>query len=74
MAAHFRICARLDESRVQLGTVSIDRERGLFTVRPLRRRRTYTLPLDAVASMVVGRVLRAEVLEARKKKRSQGTA
>jgi hypothetical protein len=74
VAAHFRICARLDESRVQLGTVSIDRERGLFTVRPLRRRRTYTLPLDAVASMVVGRVLRAEVLEARKKKRSQGTA
>lgn len=65
MASHFRIVAKLDgcgRSHVE-GTVTIHRGVGLFTVRPLRRRRTYELPLADVADMVVARVIRAEVLE-----------
>lgn len=47
------------------GTVEIDREAGLFTVRPLRRRKTYVLPLGAVATMVCQAIVRREVAEKR---------
>ena len=48
--SRFKVCGRLDHaSRVSDGTVTIDRGAGLFSVRPLRRRTTYTLPLDKVA-------------------------
>jgi hypothetical protein len=68
---HLRIVGRLDLGRPQEGTVSIDRDHGLFAVRPLRRRRTYVLPLSTVAEMAVARVVKAEVAERRATKRSR---
>ncbi len=59
----FPVVAVLDESRAQSGTVEIDRTAGLFSVRPKRRRRTYTLPLATVASIVVARIVKAEIAE-----------
>lgn len=72
-ASHFRVVALLEmASRPQIATVTIDRAANLFTVRPLRRRRVYTLPLADVASMVVRGLIRAEVLErARAKKEAR---
>lgn len=76
-AAHFRVCGLLDmASRPSYGTVTIDRVRGLFTVRPLRRRRVYELQLSTVAEMVCRAIIRAEArakltakLESRKARR-----
>jgi hypothetical protein len=60
--ARFRVSGRLDSaSRYQEGTVTVERNSGLFVVRPLRRRRTYTLPLSTVAEIVCQRIIRAEV-------------
>jgi hypothetical protein len=42
-------------------TVTIDRARQLFTVRPKHRRREYTLTLQAVCEMVTQKVLIAEM-------------
>jgi len=67
----YSIVAVLDESRAQSGTVTIDRAAGLFSVRPLRRRRVYTLPLALVASIVVSRIVKAEIAEARRAKKSR---
>lgn len=66
-SSHFRVVGRLDSAaRVQTGTITID---GLlFSVRPLRRRRSYDLPLSLVADMVVQRVLRTETFRARMEK------
>lgn len=41
-------------------TVTIDRARLLFSVRLLRRRREFTLPLAHVAESMVWTILRAE--------------
>jgi hypothetical protein len=68
---HFPIVATLDRGRAQEGTVSIDRGAGLFVVRPKRRRRTYTLPLALVASIVVSKICSAEAAEARRAKGSR---
>lgn len=65
-AAHFRVVGKLDSAGALIeGTVTVDRRAGLFEVRPLRRRRTYALPLSTVADMVVGRIVRAEVFAKR---------
>lgn len=64
--AHFRVHGRLDmASRPTPGTVTIDRRAGTFTVRPLRRRKTYELPLSDVAAMVVRRIVNAEIFAKR---------
>lgn len=62
MKHRFRIVAKLDGARAGPATVTLERigRVVLFHVRPLRRRRQYTLPLDAVAAMVVGRIVGAE--------------
>ncbi len=69
---HLRVVGQLDMSRPQEGTVTIDRAAGLFTVRPLRSRRTYTLPLSTVAEIVAHRLIKSELEERRrvKKRRS----
>jgi hypothetical protein len=65
--SRFRVVARLDlASRASVGTVTIDRGAGLFSVRPLRRRRVYELPLADVAAMVVRSIIAAEVRERRR--------
>jgi len=51
-------------SRPSYGTVVVERataDADLFHVRPLRRRRVYTLPLSTVAEMVVRSIVLAEV-------------
>jgi hypothetical protein len=47
----------------------VDRDAGLVSVRPLRRRRVYTLPLAAVAQMVVRQIIAVEVRERRAARR-----
>jgi hypothetical protein len=47
----------------QEATVTIDRAKGLFIVRPLRSRRTYTMPLAALAEICVQRCIVAELTE-----------
>lgn len=64
-----RIVGRLDMSTPQAGTVTIDRAAGLFSVRPLRRRREYVVPLAAVAEMVVSRIIKAEVADRKRGRR-----
>lgn len=73
--ARFRVLGRLDmASRPSYGTVTMDRAgTGMFSVRPLRRRRVYTLPLSTVAEMVVRSIIAAEVREKRAARR-RGTA
>jgi len=65
MTARFKTLAKADRTRPEACTVLIDRARGLVSVRPLRRRRLYTLPLATVAEMIVARVVKAEVFAAR---------
>lgn len=66
--ARARVVARFDRSVPCEGTVTMDRAAGLLTVRPLRSRRTFELPLSVVADMVVLRVVRFELAEAKKAK------
>ena len=71
MKSKFRVVARLD-SRLAEATVTIDRNTQLVSVRPLRRRRTYELPLAWVAEAVYRKVIMTEIAEkkaAKKKNR-----
>lgn len=64
--AKFKVSGRLDGAGgVRQGTVIIDRAAGLLHVRPLRRRRMYTMPLSMVADMVCQRILMNEVHDKR---------
>lgn len=61
--ARARVVGRFDRAFPTEATVEIDRTAGLITVRPLRKRRSYTLPLASAAEFVVHTVIRAEVRE-----------
>ncbi len=64
--ARFPVEGRFDmASRWQRGTVTIDRASRTFEVRPLRKRRRYTLPLDDVAQWVVRAIIAREANEKR---------
>lgn len=65
--ARFKVYGRFDGAPA--ATIEVDRGAGLFTVRPLRRRQTYTLPLSTVAEMVLWRIVKAEAAEKRAAKR-----
>lgn len=68
--ARIRVIGRFELASVpQDATVTIERGAGLFHVRPLRKRRVYTLPLATVAEIVVQRLIKAEVAEKRRSKR-----
>ena len=67
---HARVIGTLDlAGGAGVGTVTIDRDAGLFVVRRLRSRRTFTLPLSTVATMVCQRIILAEVRERREAKK-----
>jgi len=53
---------------VSRATLTIDRVAQLVTVRPLRRHKTYTLPLSEVAEHILWKVARLEATEANKVK------
>jgi hypothetical protein len=65
--AHFRVEGRFDGTRS--ATVTVDRLRGLISVRPARRRRVYELPLAAVAAGIIYDVTKAELAAKRAAKR-----
>jgi hypothetical protein len=68
----FRVVGTFDlAGGLQTATVEVDRASGIISVRPLRRRRVYALPLASVAAMVCNVIIRAELREKRaaKKKR-----
>jgi len=58
-------------SRASFGTVTIDRGADLFSVRPLRRHRVYTLPLSTVAELVCRTIIAGEVREKRAAKKAR---
>lgn len=66
MKSHFKVTGRFDiGGGLQTASVEIDRASGIVSVRPLRRRRTYSLPLAAVATWICQAIIRAEVRERR---------
>jgi hypothetical protein len=68
--ARFRVHGRFN--RATSATVTINRDTGLITVRPLRKRRSYELPLSWAAEAVMWQVLKAEAAEKRAAKRARG--
>ena len=73
--AHFRTEARCDgalRSRAVTVTVEWTPTVQLVSVRPLRRRRAYVLPLADVAEIIMQRVARVEAAEARAVRRARG--
>lgn len=71
MNARFRVFGRFDGTNE--ATVTISRTAGIVSVRPLRRRREYQLPLALVAEIVMERIIKAEAAEKRAAKRRRGT-
>lgn len=66
MKTRFRVIGTFDlAGGSQVATVEIDRISGIVSVRPLRRRRTYSLPLADVAAWICQATIRAEVRERR---------
>lgn len=61
--ARFRVSGRFNGTTA--ATVTVNRDTGLVTVRPLRRRRAYELPLAWAAEAVMWQVLKAEAAEKR---------
>lgn len=49
-------------------TVSIDRASGLVVVRPKHFHKTYEMRLEDVAAWIIGRSIKAEILEKKKAK------
>ena len=73
MKSRFKVTGTFDVGGgAQTATVEIDRNSGLISVRPLRRRRAYSLPLSAVAAWICQSIIRAEVRERRAAKRGGG--
>lgn len=64
--AHFEVETVMDRSTPQKGTVTIDRDNGLITIRPLRSRKVYTVTLNEAITMLVQRAIKQEVAENRK--------
>lgn len=69
--ARFEVFERLDMASVpQRGTLTIDRQSGLCSVRPKRRRRTFDLPLSFVARMICRHVIMGELAEKKATRRA----
>jgi hypothetical protein len=64
--SRFRVTGTFDlAGGAQVATVEIDRVSGIVSVRPLRRRRTYSLPLASVAAWICQSIIHAELRERR---------
>lgn len=67
-----RVVAELDGAGgPSVGTIEIDRDAGLISVRRLRCRRAFVLPLASVATMICRRIILAELAEKRAAKRAK---
>ena len=70
--SRFRVLGRLDMAGGAIpGTVEVDRDAATFGVRPLRRRRVYSLPLSVVATRVCQAIVNAEAREKRAAKKTK---
>jgi hypothetical protein len=69
---HARVVGRFDGA--SSATVTIDRTHGLISVRPLRRRRTYALPLAAIVRHIIYTVVQAELAEKKAQRRRRRSA
>lgn len=65
--ASFRVFGRFNGQHE--ATVTIDRDTGLMTVRPLRMHRTYELPLSWAAEAVMWKCIKADVAEKQRRRR-----
>lgn len=65
--ARFKVTGRFDGA--SLATVTVERATGIISVRPLRRRRVYALPLATVAEMILWRIAKADAAEKRRAKK-----
>ena len=65
MKAQFKAVGRINGA--DGASVTIDRDRGIVSVRPKREQRTYDLPLLTVAEMVVCRVVKNELASQERK-------
>jgi len=63
---HVRVVGRIDGA--QAATVTIDCQAGLISVRPLRRRREYVVPLQSVVRHIVAVVCRSEQADKQRKR------
>jgi hypothetical protein len=64
--SRFRVYGSFDTGgSAQVATVEIDRSTNIMSVRPLRRRRKYELPLSTVAGLICKTLIMAEVREKR---------
>lgn len=73
--AHFDVDTVIDRAFKQKGTVSIDRDTGVVTIRAAHGRRTYTTTLNQIATLIVQRLImagHAETKRTRRKKASRG--
>lgn len=66
---HIRLEGKFDQAPG--ATVTIDRGAETFSVRPLRRKRAYTLPLRDIAQMVLYRITVAELREKKRAKKAK---
>jgi hypothetical protein len=62
---HVRVEGRIDAAPA--ATITIDCQAGLVSVRPLRRRREYTVRLADLAQHIVGSVVRSELADKKRK-------
>ena len=65
-----RILGRLDGTCG--ATITVGKARQLLWVKPLRRRRPYTLPVALAAAMIVAKVVKAELVRWRAPKKQTG--
>ena len=59
-----RVTGRIDNAAS--ATVTIDPKMGLISVKPFRRHREYTLPLETVARMIVYQITTAELADGKR--------
>jgi hypothetical protein len=69
--AHFKVYGKFRGGASMPGTVTIDRDVGLFTVRPYKKQTKYELPLSAVAEFVVWHCVKKDVKEEKARKKRE---
>ena len=67
--AHFDIDTIIDRSFKQKGTVTIDRDTGIVTVRPKNSQRTYEMPLEQLVTLMVQKISRQQAAESQPTRR-----
>lgn len=64
--AHFDVETTFDRVFPQKGSVTINRDNGLVTVRPLHSRKVWVVPLAEIVTIIVQRAIKQEIMENKK--------